>query len=102
MSEAQRAGKEMKEERTGEDNVVCLPVATIQARARHLATPQRLREGEWWDLLLNPVLGFICSDKRCPQQMRWGRVWAEGATGEGSQSTWRAISGIPVDGEFVG
>ena len=65
MSEAQRTGKEMKEEITEEDNVVCLPVATIQACARHLATPQLLREVEWWDFLLNPVPGFICPDVRC-------------------------------------
>lgn len=44
ISEAQRTGKEMKEEITEEDNVVCLPAATIQARARHLATLQLLRE----------------------------------------------------------
>lgn len=44
MPEAQGTGKEMKEEITEEDNVVYLPVATMQAHARHLATPQWLRE----------------------------------------------------------
>lgn len=43
MSEAQRTGEEMKEEITEEDNVVHLPVATIRARARHLAHPAAAR-----------------------------------------------------------
>lgn len=66
MSEAQRTGKEMKEEITEEDNMVCLPAATIQARARHPATPQLLRGVEWWDFVLKPVPGFICPDVHCP------------------------------------
>lgn len=43
MSEAQRTGKEMKEEIREEDNVVCLPGAMIQAHGRHLGTLQLLR-----------------------------------------------------------
>lgn len=66
MSVAQRTGKEMKEEIREEDNVVCLPVAMIQTRAGHLAAMQLLREVEWWDCVLNPVLGFICPNVCCP------------------------------------
>lgn len=43
MSEAQRTGKEMKEEIREEDNMVCLPGAMIQAHGRHLGTLQLLR-----------------------------------------------------------
>lgn len=56
----------MKEEIREEDNVVCLPVTVIQTRAGHLGTLQLLREVEWWECLLNPVLGFICPNVCCP------------------------------------
>lgn len=52
--------EEMKEEIREGDNVVCVAVAVIQTRAGHLATLQLLREVEWWDCVLNPLLRFIC------------------------------------------
>lgn len=60
MPVAQRTGKEMKEEIREEDNVICLPVAMVQTCVGHLAILQLLREVEWWDCLLNPLLEFIC------------------------------------------
>lgn len=70
----------MKEEIRAEDKVVCVPVATSQARTKRLATQQLPGEVEWWDssilcwgLAALSMLPLACAPAES-RQGSWGAV----------------------------